>query len=107
MEVSDNGGELIKLFQEVYAGERQSVFSKRIQTVLDMENSISPVPRNLRVISRPGLDEFFADYEYDDLTTRNRIIADAFILYAYTQAEIATFFDISRSAISKIICKTK
>ena len=97
----------VGLFQEVYSEEREPVFSKRVQTVLDMEDSISPVPRNLRVMSRPGLDELFARYNYGDLETRNRVIQDAFKLYAYTQSDIAAFLDLSRSAISKIVCKTK
>ncbi len=107
MELKDNDDEIIRLFQEVYSGEREPVFSKRVQTVLDMESSISPVPRNLRVISRPVLAELFAGCKYGDLDTRNKIIQDAFKLYAYTQSDVATFLDLSRSAISKIICKTK
>ena len=107
MDLKDNDDEIIKLFQEVYSGEREPVFSKRVQTVLDMEDSIHPVPRNLRVISRPGLGELFTECKYGDLETRNRIIQDAFKLYAYTQSDIAVFLDLSRSAISKIVCKTK
>ncbi|MDT8395270.1 MAG: hypothetical protein RRA32_02330, partial [bacterium] len=107
MELKDNDDEIIRLFQEVYSGEREPVFSKRVQTVLDMESSISPVPRNLRVISRPVLAELFAGCKYGDLDTRNKIIQDAFKLYAYTQSDVAAFLNLSRSAISKIICKTK
>ena len=90
-----------------HSGEREPVFGKRVQTILDMEDSINPVPRNLRIISGPGLDDLFAGYRYGDLETRNRIIKDAFKLYAYTQSELAAFLTLSRSAISKIICKTK
>ncbi len=36
----------------------------------------------------------------------NRVICDAFKLYAYTQPEIAAFLSLSRLAITKIICST-
>jgi len=106
MDLKDNSDEIINLFQEIYSGEREPVFAKRVQTILDMEDSINPVPRNLRTISRPGLDDLFVGFRYGDLETRNRIIQDAFKLYAYTQSDIAAFLDLSRSAISKVICKT-
>jgi hypothetical protein len=44
--------------------------------------------------------------KYGDLETRNRIIRDAFKLYAYMQSEIAAFLELERSTISKVICKT-
>ena len=107
MEVKDNDDQIIHLFQKVYAQEREPVFQKRVRTILDMENSLGPVPRNQRILSRPELKELFKQNEYGDLDTRNKIIYDAFKLYAYTQSEIADFLGISSSAISKAICKTR
>ena len=74
--------------------------------MLDMRNSLRPIPRNQRILSRPELEELFDGNEYGDLETRNRIIRDAFKLYAYTQPEIAAFLELERSTISKVICKT-
>ena len=71
-----------------------------------MNNSLGPVPRNQRILSRPELCELFNGNEEGDLEIRNRIIRDAFKLYAYTQSEIADFLNLSSSAISKIICKS-
>jgi len=106
MDLKDND-EIVRLFQKVYAGGREPVFSKRVQTILDMESSIKPVSRNLRIISRPGLDVLFSGYEQRDMAIRDRIIVAAFKRYAYTQGEIAAFLNISRSAISKVVCKTR
>jgi DNA-directed RNA polymerase specialized sigma subunit len=71
-----------------------------------MKNSLGPVFRNQRILSRPELIELFNGKENDDLEERNRIIHDAFKLYAYTQSEIADFLSLSSSAISKVICKS-
>jgi len=71
-----------------------------------MKNSLGPVFRNQRILSRPELKELFNGNEEGNLDTRNRIIRDAFKLYAYTQSEIADFLSLSSSAISKIICKS-
>lgn len=106
IELKDNDDQIIRLFQEVYAGEREPVFSRRIQTVLDMKNSLGPVPRKQRILRRPDLDELFVGCEYGDLETRNRISLDAFKLYAYTQSEIAAFLGLDRTTISKIVSKT-
>ena len=107
MDLKENDDQIIRLFQKVYAQEREPVFQKRIRTVLDMNNSLGPVPRNHRILSRPELKELFNGNECGDLDTRNRIIYDAFRLYAYTQSEIADFLGLSSSAISKITCKTR
>ena len=103
----DNDDEIINLFQEIYSGEGEPVFSKRIQTVLDMRNSLGPIPRDQRILSRPGLEEFFNGITYGDFETRNNMIRDAYKLYAYTQTEIAAFLDISWSAVSEVVCNTK
>ena len=71
-----------------------------------MKNSLGPVFRNQRILSRPELKEPFNGNEEGNLDTRNRIIRDAFKLYVYTQFEIADFLSLSSSAISKIICKS-
>lgn len=107
MDLKDNDDEVIKLFQKIYSGEREPVFSKRIKTVLDMRNSLGPIPRSQRILSRPDLEELFRDVSCCDYRARNKIIRDAFKLYAYTQSEIAAFIDISRSAVSKVVCNTK
>lgn len=106
MELKDNDDEIIRLFQEVYSGEREPVFQKRIRTILDMENSLGPVPRNQRIISRPELKELFNGNEYGDLETRNKIVIKAFKLFAYTQSEIAGHLELDKTTISKIVNKT-
>ncbi len=98
--------QLIGLFQKMYAQEREPVFQKRIRTILDMENSLGPVPRNQRIISRPELKELFNGNEYGDLETRNRIVIEAFKLFAYTQSEIAAHLELDKTTISKIVNKT-
>ena len=74
--------------------------------MLDRRNSQEPVPRNQRILSRPDLQELFNGTEEGDFDTGNRIIRDAFKLYAYTQSEIADFLGLGSSAISKVICKS-
>lgn len=106
MDLKENDDQIIKLFQKVYAENREPVFQKRIHTVVDMKNSLGPVFRSQRILSRPDLQELFNGTEKGDLDTRNRIILDAFKLYAYTQSEIADFLALSCSAISKVICKS-
>jgi hypothetical protein len=106
MDLKENDDQIIRLFQKVYAQEREPVFQKRIRTILDMENSLGPVPRNQRILSRPELKELFNGNEEGNLDTRNSIIHDAFKLYAYTQSEIADFLNFTSSAISKVICKS-
>ena len=106
MDLKENDDQIITLFQKVYGEQREPVFQKRIRTILDMKNSLGPVFRNQRILSRPELKELFNGNEEGNLNTRNRIICDAFKLYAYTQSEIAEFLDLSSSAISKVICKS-
>jgi len=106
MDVKENDDEIIRLFQKVYAGEREPVFPKRIRTLLDMRNSLGPVPRNQRILSRPDLQNLFNGNEFGDLEKRDRIIREAFKLYAYTQSEIAAFLGLNRTTISKIVSKT-
>ena len=65
------------------------------------------MPRNQRVLGRPTLEELFKGVTYGDYATRNKIIKDAFKMYAYTQSEIAAFLEISRSAVSKVVCNTR
>jgi len=107
LKVKDNDEQIINLFQKMYVQERDSVFQNRVRTVLNMRNSLGPVPRSQRILSRPELNELFNGKEEGDLEVRNRSICDAFKLYAYTQSDIADFLNLSRSAISKIICKNR
>lgn len=106
MDLKENDDQIITLFQKVNVEDRDPVFQKRIRTVMDMKNSPGPVFRGQRILSRPDLQELFNGIEQGDLYTRNRIISDAFKLYAYTQSEIADFLGLSSSAISKVICKS-
>jgi len=70
--------------------------------MLDMENSLGPVPRNQRIISRPELKELFNGNEYGDLETRNRIVIEAFKLFAYRQSEIAAHLELDKTTTSKV-----
>ena len=106
MELKDNDDKIIRLFQKVYAEEREPVFPKKIRHLLDMRNSLGPVPRNQRILSRPHLEDLFNGSEFGDLEKRDRIIRDAFELYAYPQTEIATFLGLDRTTISKIVSNT-
>ena len=106
MELKENDDQIIRLFQKVYAEEREPVFPKRIRPLLDMRNSLGPVPRNQRILSRPELEYLFNGNEFGDLEKRDRIIREAFKLYAYTQSEIAAFLGLDRTTISKIVTKT-
>jgi len=107
LDVEENNDEFIKLFQRVYEQDREPVFQKRARTVLDMRNSLGPIPRSHRILSRPELAELFKKNAEENLKTRNQIIHEAFTHYAYTQSEIADYLNLSRSAVSKIICKTR
>ena len=97
----------LELFQKVYEQGREPVFQQRARTVIDMRNSLGPIPRNHRILSRPELKELFNGKENGDLETRNKIISEAFRLYAYTQSELADHLGLTRSAISQITCNTK
>jgi len=107
LDLKKNDDEIIKLFQKVYEQDREPAFQKRARTVMDMRNSLGPIPRSQRILSRPDLPELFNGNEEGDLETRNQIIHEAFTHYAYTQSDIADYLDLSRSAISKIVRKTK
>jgi putative transposase len=106
MDLKENDDQIIRLFQKVYAQEREPVFQKRIRTVLDMNNSLGPILRGQRILSRPELKELFNGNEYGDLDTRNRIMLEAFKLYAYTQSEIAAHLGLHKTTISKIASET-
>lgn len=79
---------------------------KRARTVMDMKNSQGPIPRSQRILARPSLSELFDGKGEGDLETRNKIIHEAFTHYAFTQSELADYLSVTRSAISKIVCKT-
>jgi len=106
MDLKDNDDQIIALFQKVYAQEREPIFQKRIRTILDMENSLGPIPRNQRILGRPELKELFNGNECGDLESRNQIIFEAFKVYAYTQSEIAVHLGLHKTTISKIASKT-
>ncbi|MCJ7500508.1 hypothetical protein MUP29_09650 [bacterium] len=52
------------------------------------------------------LEYLFNGNELGDPEKRDRIIQEAFKLYAYTQSEIAAFLGLDRTTISKIVTKT-
>ena len=106
MDLKGDEDQLISLFQKMYGAQSNSLLSKRVGPVLDMKNSLGPVPRNQRILHRPGLEKMFADASAGDLRTRNEIIRDAFKFYGYTQSEIANFLELDRTTISKAINKT-
>ena len=87
MDLKENDDQILTLFLKVYAQEREPVFQKRI-------------------LGRPELKELFNGNKYGDPETRNRIIFEAFKLYAYTQSEIAIHLELDRTTISKIVNKT-
>jgi hypothetical protein len=74
--------------------------------LLDMENSLGPIPRNQRKLNRPELKELFNGNECGDLESRNQIIFEAFKVYAFTQSEIAAHLGLHKTTISKIVGKT-
>jgi len=94
------------MFQKVSEQDREPVFHKRIRTVLDMKNSLGPIPRNQRILSRPDLPELFNGKENGHYIERNKIIRAAFKLYAYKQSEIAAYLGLDRTTISRIVSKT-
>jgi len=107
MDLKENDDQILTLYQKVYAEQREPVFQKRIRTILDMENSLGPIPRNQRILSRPELKELFNGNKYGDLESRNQIIFEAFKVYAYTQSEIAAHLRLHKTTISKIISKNQ
>jgi hypothetical protein len=106
MDLKNNDDQVITLFQKVNAQEREPIFQKRIRTILDMENSLGPIPRSQRILSRPDLKELFSENENGDLESRNQIISAAFKVYAYKQSEIAAHLGLHKTTISKIVSKT-
>jgi DNA-directed RNA polymerase specialized sigma subunit len=77
-----------------------------LRTILDAKQSIAPVQRKQRILSRPTLGELFNGVNVFKLNEINRMIVEAFRFYGYTQLEIGSFLGLNRSTISKIICKT-
>lgn len=73
---------------------------------MDMKNSLGPNPRSQRILPRPSLSELFDVKEEENLETGNKIIHEAYTHYAFTQSELADYLNVTRSAISKIVCKT-
>jgi putative transposase len=102
----DNENKTVQLAQTIYDNEKNPFMSKRIRPLLDLKNSLGPVPRKQRILSRPSLEELFMGNGSNDLDNRNSIIRDAFRYYAYTQSEIAAFLKLDRTTISKAIKKT-
>ena len=105
-DLKENDDQIITLFQKDYAQERDPIFQKRIGTILDMENSLGPIPRNQRILARPELMELFNGNEHGDFEIRDQIISEAFKFLAYTQSEIAVHLGLHKTTISKIISKT-
>ena len=77
----------------------------QIRTLVDIRQSVAPVARNQRMISRPKLEELFGKTKRGQRITRNRIIWDAYKLYGYSQSEIGRFLDLNQATISRIINK--
>ena len=90
----------------IYHINHRGNHQERIRTVLDMKNSLGPIPRNQRILASPELKELFNGIGYGDIETRNQIIFEAFNLFAYTQSEIADHLGLHKTTISKIASKT-
>ena len=105
-DLRDNHDQVMSLYQKLNAQESEPIFQKRVRTILDMENSLGPIPRSQRILSRPDLKELFNGNESGDLISRNQIISEAFKVYAYTQSEIAAHLGLHKTTISKIVSKT-
>jgi len=65
---------------------------------------VNPLTWGLEGLGR--VKELFNGNEYGDLETRNRIVIEAFKLFAYTQSEIAAHLELDKGTISKIVNKT-
>ena len=102
-EIGKNGEGLFELMQ----AEGDGYFlSRKLGTILDMKQSVSPVQRKQGILSRPSLNELFARDDQYNQEKRNHIIADAFRFHGYRQTEIGNFLGLDRSTICKIINKT-
>ena len=102
-DIGKNGEGLFELMQ----AEGDGYFlSRKLAPILDMKQSVSPVQRKQRILSRPSLNELFSGVDLFNQEKRNPIITDAFRFHGYRQTEIGNFLGLDRSTICKIINKT-
>jgi putative transposase len=102
-DIGKDGEKIVELIKAENNGPRLEAL---LRTILDAKQSVAPVQRQQRILSRPTLGELFSGVNVFKLNERNRMIVEAFRFYGYTQLEIGSFLGLNRSTISKIICKT-
>jgi len=100
-----NGEESELLLKGLYSEPMKPDLDTRLRPILDVRQSLAPVVRKQRTLSRPSLEELFHKIGYYEVGKRNRIITEAFRYYAYSQTEIAKFLGLDQSTISKITNK--
>jgi hypothetical protein len=102
-DIGKNGEGMLEFMQEKGDGY---FLSRKLRPILDMKQSVSPVQRPQRILSRPSLAHLFSQINRFDQEQRNTMIIDAFRFHGYRQTEIGDFLGLDRSTISKIVNKT-
>ena len=102
---TEDGPETELLLQQIYSQQEGPGLMTRVRPIIDMRQSLAPVAREQRILSRPSLDELFQGVGYYEMGKRNKLIRQAFSAFGYNQTEIGTFLGLSQSAISRITNK--
>ena len=102
---SEDGPETELLLQQVYSQKEHRGLAGRIRPIIDMRQSLAPVARKQRILSRPTLEELFLGVGSYEREKRNEIIRLAFGSYGYSQTELGDFLGLCQASISRITNK--
>ena len=78
-------------------------FVEQVRPLLEDLRELREVPRNQRLLHRPGLAQMFSDLNRNDKALRDEAIRKAFLDYGYTMAAIAGHAGVHYSTVSKVI----
>jgi putative transposase len=94
-----------KLVGQVFLGSEP--FVARMGEVFETKRDIREIPRSQRHPGRPPLSQLFSGHQDVGKERRNRLIAEAHVMYAYNLKEIGDFLGIHYTTVSKIVSRNR
>src|SRR5262249_12047177 len=77
-------------------------FAEGLRPLVTKRREVKEIPKGQRFVGRPSLKKLFSERR-PGKTSRDQLIAQAITDYGYSQMEVASFFDLHYSTISRIV----
>jgi len=79
----------------------------RFSEVAKGAEELKEIPRSLRFLFRPTLQDLLCENQADNRKQRNEVITKAVQVHGYSQKEIADYLELHYCTISRILAKSE